>query len=185
MIKQDEFEVNMQFSGFTNSDLEDLIDLSNHKATYIGSGLYVWERKEKGVWVTINEIEKTSSRKIRAYINFNIERWSNELTARTNKGKSKRFYYESKRSRFMVEVALSKIKTKEKIRSILEVYPDTTAEELSKTLYIGVRTIFKHLSKLSNDFVTVEKENLVSTNDFEDESLDELNDFLDYSPDDY
>jgi hypothetical protein len=155
MIEQDEFRVNLQFLNFTDKDLEELIDLSNHKATYVGGDTYVWERKEKGEWVTINNVEKKTVRKIRGYINFNIQRWSKELTARINKGKAKKFYYESKRSKFMVEVALSNIKTKEKIRSILEEYPNTTAEELSKTLYIGVRTIFKHLSGLNSDLVTV------------------------------
>ena len=147
-------DLNLNYSGFSDEDLEVLVNLDSHKAIKTGDNTWQWKRIEKGSWSVVHNIEKESRKAIYSFIIFNIAKWEEELMLRQNNPKKVAFFKEAKKSEEIYNISQSKLSTREKVREILSTYPETTALDISEVLYIGVKTIYKHIKALKPKVAT-------------------------------
>lgn len=151
-------DLNLNYSGFSDSDLEILIDLDSHRAVKTGDDTWQWKRIENGEWTFVHNVEKESRRAIYSYIIFNIAKWEEELLVRNNNPKKVAFFSNAKKSEQIYNISQSNLPTKEKVREILSMYPETTANDISEALYIGVKTIYKHIKAFKPNVATKTEE---------------------------
>jgi hypothetical protein len=178
----DNFDTKHEYRNFTNQDLEDLIDLNNHKAIPTGLKNWEWKRFEKGSWVIVPNIEKKSARAIYSYITFSIANWKSELEARMSEGKKSSFFKQSKIDLDLFNISMLQIKTKEKVREILSLYPDMKGSIISEALSVDIKTIYKHIKNIRLDEEKLrhesQKESQDDYDDFDDWGIDQQDSWL-------
>jgi len=130
-------------TNWTTEELSNLKDVINHKVIYDGYE-FVWMSKPNTKWERHYVSNFEDYNKPMSWIHHNVYNWSKEYRARQTK------YLEDMRKSLDIDVKIreisreSNIRTKEKVREIIELKSDITNIEISEILDVTVRSVERH-----------------------------------------
>jgi len=130
-------------TNWTTEELSNLKDVINHKVIYDGYE-FVWMSKPNTTWERHYVSNFEDYNKPMSWIHHNVYNWSKEYRARQTK------YLEDMRKSLDIDVKIreisreSNIRTKEKVREIIELKSDITNIEISEILDVTVRSVERH-----------------------------------------
>ena len=130
-------------SSWTTENLRDLKEVTNHKVIY-DSYEFVWMSKIDNKW-SRHYIDNFKDYKTpMSWIHFNLTVWNNEYIKRQSK------YLRDMKEELEVDIKIteisreSSVRTKEKIREIIELKPNISNKQISEILGVTIRTIERH-----------------------------------------
>tara|TARA_B100000767_G_scaffold163893_1_gene153661 strand:+ start:116 stop:517 length:402 start_codon:yes stop_codon:yes gene_type:complete len=130
-------------SSWTTEHLRDLKEVTNHKVIY-DSYEFVWMSKIDNKW-SRHYIDNFKDYKTpMSWIHFNLTVWNNEYIKRQSK------YLRDMKEELEVDIKIteisreSSVRTKEKIREIIELKPNISNKQISEILGVTIRTIERH-----------------------------------------
>jgi len=130
-------------SSWKTSHLRDLKEITNHKVIYDGYE-FVWMSKIANKWnrhYIANFIDYNTPM---SWIHFNLTVWNNEYIKRQQD------YVRNMKKDLEIDIKIteisreSSIRTKEKIREIIELKPNISNKEISEILGVTIRTVERH-----------------------------------------
>jgi len=130
-------------TNWTTEELSNLKDVINHKVIYDGYE-FVWMSKPNTTWERHYVSNFEDYNKPMSWMHHNVYSWSKEYRARQTK------YLEDMRKSLDIDVKIreisreSNIRTKEKVREIIELKSDITNIEISEILDVTVRSVERH-----------------------------------------
>ena len=130
-------------TSWTTEELSNLKDVINHKVIYDGYE-FVWMSKPNTTWERHYVANFEDYNKPMSWIHHNVYNWGKEYRARQTK------YLEDMRKSLDIDVKIreisreSNIRTKEKVREIIELKSDITNIEISEILDVTVRSVERH-----------------------------------------
>ena len=130
-------------SSWSTEHLKDLKEITNHKVVYDGYE-FVWMSKIANKW-NRHYIENFKDYNTpMSWIYFNLSAWNNEYIQRQQD------YVRKMKKDLEIDIKIteigreSSIRTKEKIREIIELKPNISNKEISEILGVTIRTVERH-----------------------------------------
>lgn len=133
----------MYKTSWSTEHLKQLKDITNHKVIYDGYE-FVWMSKLDNKWNRHYVANFTNYNKPMSWIHVNVYKWNKEYKNRHSK------YLEDMRKSLEIDIRIKEIsrianiKTKQKIKEILNLKPDITNKDISDILGVTIRTIERH-----------------------------------------
>ena len=130
-------------SSWTTENLRDLKEVTNHKVIY-DSYEFVWMSKIDNKWSRHYIVNFKDYKTPMSWIHFNLTVWNNEYIKRQSK------YLRDMKEELEVDIKIteisreSSVRTKEKIREIIELKPNISNKQISEILGVTIRTIERH-----------------------------------------
>jgi len=130
-------------SSWTTEHLRDLKEVTNHKVIY-DRYEFVWMSKIDNKWSRHYIANFKDYKTPMSWIHFNLTVWNNEYIKRQSK------YLRDMKNDLEVDVKIteisreSSVRTKEKIREIIELKPNISNKQISEILGVTIRTIERH-----------------------------------------
>ena len=130
-------------SSWTTEHLRDLKEVTNHKVVYDGYE-FVWMSKIDNKWSRHYIANFIDYKTPMSWIHFNLTVWNNEYIKRQSK------YLRDMKKDLEIDIKIteisreSSVRTKEKIREIIELKPNISNKQISEILGVTIRTIERH-----------------------------------------
>jgi hypothetical protein len=130
-------------TNWTTEQLKNLKEVTNHKVIYDGYE-FVWMSKPEDVWIRHYIRNFEDYNKPMSWIHHHTYNWSKEYKQRQEK------YLSDMRRSLDIDVKIreisreAKVKTKEKVREIVNLKPNITSKEIAEILDITPRAVNKH-----------------------------------------
>lgn len=130
-------------SSWKTSHLRDLKEMTNHKVVWDGYE-FIWLSKLDNKWSRHYVSNFTDYNTPVSWIHFNLNVWNKEYIKRQSK------YLRDMKRELDVDIKIteigreSSVRTKEKIKEIIELKPNISNREISEVLGVTIRTIERH-----------------------------------------
>jgi len=130
-------------TNWTTEQLKNIKEVTNHKVIYDGYE-FVWMSKPEEVWTRHYIRNFEDYNKPMSWIHHHTYNWSKEYKQRQEK------YLSDMRRSLDIDVKIreisreAKVKTKEKVREIVNLKPNITSKEIAEILDITPRAVNKH-----------------------------------------
>ena len=131
---------------FSLEHLSQIKEITNHRVIWDGYE-FVWEVRLDNTWQRHYVRNFDNYNTPMSWIFFNLSRWNNEYNTRSAK------YLKEMKAELDVEIKIteisreSNVRTKQKIREIINLKPSISNKEIADILGVTIRTVERHKNK--------------------------------------